>query len=185
MTSARGFSLVELLVVTSIIIALAGIAMVVYTSAQQKSRDARRKDDLLSITRALEIYYQKNGRYPCNSNIQYSATAAAFWITDTDCGTRIDFNNQYISALPKDPKDNTANFQDNNNDNKYGYAYWQVDHSGGSCPGGVGQYYILWTKLENLGDPDRNSTKEYKNCKGERIFLHSPNLSIVTSLGGQ
>lgn len=62
-----GFSLVELLVVISIIVILAAIGMTVYADAQSKARDARRKADVDSIAKSLELTKDSNGYQPLSS----------------------------------------------------------------------------------------------------------------------
>ena len=60
----NGFTFVELLVVTTIIILLSSIAVVSYQSANKKSRDNKRKSDLEQIRTALEMYRSDQGGYP-------------------------------------------------------------------------------------------------------------------------
>ncbi len=60
-----GFTLLELLVVIGIIAVLAVIGISSYSTAQKKSRDAKRRSDLKTIQTALEQYYSICGfRYP-------------------------------------------------------------------------------------------------------------------------
>lgn len=60
-----GFTLLELLVVISIIVILVTIGMSSYSTAQKKGRDAKRKSDLKEIQTALEQYYAVCGyQYP-------------------------------------------------------------------------------------------------------------------------
>jgi len=59
-----GFTLVELLVVISIMGILTVIVASSFTGAQQKSRDAARKANLKSVADALNVYYADNGSYP-------------------------------------------------------------------------------------------------------------------------
>ena len=63
---ARGFTLVELLVVITIIGILSSIGLGTFTSSQMKSRDARRKTQLKQLTDAFEAYYNDNGEYPAS-----------------------------------------------------------------------------------------------------------------------
>lgn len=55
--SIRGFTLLELLVVMSVIGVLIGIATINYAAAQQRARDVRRKGDLKNLQDAAEQYY--------------------------------------------------------------------------------------------------------------------------------
>ena len=71
-----GFTLLELLVVISIIGILISLGAVSFTTAQKKSRDARRRTDMKQIQTALELYFNDAGGYPGNINgaISYSGT---------------------------------------------------------------------------------------------------------------
>lgn len=60
----RGFTLLELLVVISLIGLLITIGSVSYTTGQKKSRDARRKGDMRAIQNGFEQFYAENLRYP-------------------------------------------------------------------------------------------------------------------------
>jgi len=64
----NGFTLIELLVIISIIGFLASAALVAFNSARMKARDARRQSDMRQIVAALELYYDKYGKYPDNTD---------------------------------------------------------------------------------------------------------------------
>jgi general secretion pathway protein G len=85
----KGFSLVELLVVMTIIMVLTVVGMINYGNANKKSRDAKRKSDLESVRVALEMYRQDNGSYP----------------SDED-----DLVPDYIQKLPEDPQSPTESY---------------------------------------------------------------------------
>jgi len=59
-----GFTLVEILVVISIIGILSAVLAGGYVNSQKSSRDAVRKIQLKSISDALNSYYADYGRYP-------------------------------------------------------------------------------------------------------------------------
>lgn len=64
--SAKGFTLVELIVAISIVSVLSTIGLVIYTQSHQSARDSKRKTDILEIQKALEQYYAINKAYPAN-----------------------------------------------------------------------------------------------------------------------
>lgn len=65
MKKLKGFTLLELLVVVGIISILLAIIASSYSTAQKKTRDARRASDLKTIQQAAEQYYAVCGySYP-------------------------------------------------------------------------------------------------------------------------
>lgn len=87
MKQKQGFTLVEILVVATIIMVLAGIGFVSYSSLSRQSRDSRRIADLQNLRSALEFYRSDNDYYPL--------------ILET---LKTD---GYLNSVPKDPKENT------------------------------------------------------------------------------
>ena len=59
-----GFSLIELIVVVTIIGILAGIALINVRTAQQKAREAALKDNLFQMRKAIDNFYADKQRYP-------------------------------------------------------------------------------------------------------------------------
>jgi general secretion pathway protein G len=68
MNRKQGFTLVEVLIVISIIGLLASIILVGLGGFRAKGRDTRRITDLRSVQTALELYYTKFSEYPADSN---------------------------------------------------------------------------------------------------------------------
>ena len=68
MLKSKGFTLIELLVVIAIIGLLSSTVMANLNTAREKSKDVRRKSDLVQIRTALELYYDKCGTYVVSQN---------------------------------------------------------------------------------------------------------------------
>lgn len=62
--SAKGFSLVELLVVMAIMITLGGVGYQAMSGNKVVARDTARKETLANLQEALNAYYSKNNFYP-------------------------------------------------------------------------------------------------------------------------
>ena|SRR5579859_3770758 len=128
----KGFTLIELLVVIGILGILAAVllAMINPIAQLQKSNDARRKGDLESVQRALEMYYQDKGTYPLSNNSNHEIKVGA---TTYAWGQPWTVNGQnYMAKLPVDPVQ-TQN-----------YVYYSAG----------GQSYYLYTSLQRgIYDP--------------------------------
>ena len=65
--SQKGFSLIELIVVITIIALISVAGMVSYSGTNKKSRDARRVADLEKMRIALEMIRQVGTTYPLSA----------------------------------------------------------------------------------------------------------------------
>jgi prepilin-type N-terminal cleavage/methylation domain-containing protein len=63
----RGFSLIELLVVATVIIVLTAIGLVSYSSAGKGARDGKRKADIETVRQAMVLMRAETGSYPTGS----------------------------------------------------------------------------------------------------------------------
>jgi prepilin-type N-terminal cleavage/methylation domain-containing protein len=102
---SAGFTLVEIIVVVSIVAILSAIIYANFSQGSAQSRDAKRKSDLRNLQTAIELYKTENGRYPagCNGvNIwsghsgSHACAAGSQYI--------VDLAPKYIKTLPRDPK---------------------------------------------------------------------------------
>lgn len=64
MKSQKGFTLIELMVVISIIGILAAIVVPKFSSATDSATKAKIQADLRTLDSAISMYYAKNGSYP-------------------------------------------------------------------------------------------------------------------------
>jgi general secretion pathway protein G len=95
----RGFTLIELMVATSILAVLSVIGIVSYSSVNKRSRDAKRKSDLEQVRSALELYRSDKGFYPTGSDKSFVA------LTTLDGGGGGGpLVPTYLPNIPMDPK---------------------------------------------------------------------------------
>jgi prepilin-type N-terminal cleavage/methylation domain-containing protein len=154
----KGFTLVELLVVISIIGILSSVVFASLSSARKRARDAIRKSDLAQIGKALEINYMKNGSYTtpenCSGDTSLGATGACVvngvtndWDSGSDLRDLI--TDGSLNALPKDPINSGVYY--------YHYEVWNADEAYYvGDPGAVGRpagqaYQLCAQTLESTG----------------------------------
>lgn len=131
---SAGFTLVELLIVISIIGVLSRFLFVNYAEVRIRGRDSQRKSELAEVKKSLRLFYNDYQTYPadndsgdiigCGVAAQDTCSWGAAFETDTTT---------YMAKLPLDPV-NVA---------PYEYVYEQ---------GINGESFTLTTKLEGLGD---------------------------------
>ncbi len=72
----QGFTLIELLVVVAIISLLSSVVMASLSSARMKGRDSKKIQELKNVSLALNLYFDKYGRYPVSpNNVPYNHLA--------------------------------------------------------------------------------------------------------------
>ncbi|HEX5108015.1 MAG TPA: prepilin-type N-terminal cleavage/methylation domain-containing protein [Vicinamibacterales bacterium] len=64
-----GFTLIEMLVVMTIIVILAGIGVALYTNGVTKANEAALKTDLSQMREAIDQYYADKGKYPASLDV--------------------------------------------------------------------------------------------------------------------
>src|SRR6266700_4591512 len=78
---AKGFTLIELMIVVAIIGVLASIAIPLFSNLVAKSKESTTKANLGTLRSALAIYYGENDAwYPTDSNNLDSLTAGARYL---------------------------------------------------------------------------------------------------------
>lgn len=178
----KGFSLLELLIAVSIIAIISAVGFSTFSQSQVRARDSKRKSDLRSIAVALELYKQKNSRYPC-AGWRNSNTSPTDWVTDVNdpasfgaaCTGGKPFDQNFINTLPKDPI-NTGTQPWVTNNYVYGYRANQCGQNG--------LHYWLVAQLENTNDPDQIAVSNKKYCDGNNIYpgtITVPNTFVIMS----
>ncbi|MGW3549240.1 type II secretion system protein [Janibacter hoylei] len=152
---ARGFTIVELLIVVVVIAILAAISIVAYRGVQERARDSQRLQDVKTISKALEMYYVDNGQFPsgsCGSSCPTPKKISAAWATTADGSWSVleaALVPKYIRALPKDPSASTDSAAGLSGGLNYDYFL-----GNGWCDAPVAQVYFLSYVLEQ-GSPKR------------------------------
>ncbi len=132
----KGFTLIEVLVVVTIIAVLISIGIVSYSSVNRRSRDAKRKGDVEQLRSALEMYRADNGYYPDVSGASWADAS----------GLSVALVPAYLPAIPSDPK------------NAQTYRYVASNISGGNYYG-----YCLSALIESEVNPSDSCTPDTLN----------------------
>lgn len=99
-----GFTLVELMVVITIIAILSAIAIVSYDIVLKQTHDSKRQSDITAMQHTLETYYQANGVYPSGCiQPNYSASVGCTVFTDVNSASSKTGNGtMYSDPTPAD-----------------------------------------------------------------------------------
>lgn len=126
MKNNQGFSLVELIVATTIMVVMSVVAMVSYTGTNRRARDSRRAADLQKISMSLEMIRQVGNTYPATLNSLVSGG--------------------YMESIPQDPKSFTYYYTRDGNYRYYLYSQMEdlgsTNGSFGSNCGGTCNYRV-------------------------------------------
>jgi prepilin-type N-terminal cleavage/methylation domain-containing protein len=117
-----GFTLVELLIVISIIGILSTVVMINFEKTRSKSRDLKRTTDISQVQVALALYLNKYGKYPVGPG-----NTAGTWSVLDNALVQAD---RFLPELPSDPINGTRGGV------VYKYGYKTIDTNslgGGYC----------------------------------------------------
>lgn len=121
--------MVELLVVISIISILTIVGISSFKTVQIKSRDARRKNDMNSISKALNMYYNDMGNFPFgNPDINEMMTSSE------GIGFSAETNGTIVTYMVEMPRETTNGVEE--------YNYIST----------TGKAFKLFSNLENEND---------------------------------
>jgi prepilin-type N-terminal cleavage/methylation domain-containing protein len=153
----KAFTLIEMLVVISLIGVLAAIALISFGSVQKSARDTTRKSDLKQYQTALEMYGNlTSGLFPSRTAVQ-----SAYSILCGDLNIRLEPD----ITCSQDPKTLTdATY--------YDYKYI-TDGTNGTASA---TKYVLWGKLENKVNTYWVVCSNGKN--GEYVNASAPSTNV-------
>jgi len=84
----RGFTLIELMVVMSLIVILASVGLALYSNSVIRAKESVLKEDLFRMRDAIDQYYADKGEYPASLDSLVSE--------------------KYLRTIPVDPFTNSA-----------------------------------------------------------------------------
>lgn len=124
----NGYTLIEILIVATIIGLLAAATSITYSQISKQSRDAKRKTDLEQIRAAVEMYRSNNNGYPA------SISPGGSICDPSGCPPS---GNKYLNKVPTDPKTPTYTYYYLGSTSNYTLgAYLEV--GGTNCQAGCG-----------------------------------------------
>ncbi len=148
--SRRAFTLIELVVVISIMAILSGVLVPRVSSHMRSARDAKRLADVKIMRSAIEQFYLDRGFYPvANTNSSYGG-----WDVSHD-GNFIDalVEGGYLEDIPRDPV----------NDATYHYRYYVYAQGSYNCAGET-DFYVGVRNFESTEFASKN--KGFFRCSG-------------------
>ena len=98
--STRGFTLIELVVVMSLIVLLATIGLSAYQSSVRRGREAVLREDLFRMRDAIDQYYADKGKYPESLD----ALASEKYLRSLPVDPITESNATWVIVPPDDPK---------------------------------------------------------------------------------
>ena len=150
-STTRGFTLIELVVVISILAILSGVLVPRVTNHLKAARDARRLADIKAVHAAIEQYHMDKGSYPtANANSSYGG-----WDVSNDGDfIRVLRDQGYLDEDAVDPI----------NDATFHYRYYVYAKSSYGCVGNQ-DFYVLG--IRNFESDDfAAKNKGFFECSG-------------------
>jgi len=127
-----GFTLMELVVVISILAILAGALIPRIANRMASARDARRVSDIHAVRDALEQYYLDHGHWPTG---EPNASYGGWDVTQDGAFLPILVEKGYLAEPPRDPVD----------DDTFHYRYYVFEQGSYGCKGD-GPFFVLGIK---------------------------------------
>lgn len=132
----KGFTLIEILIVISLLIFLLAIVLFATNTSSAKTRDTERLSNVKEVAKALEVYHLEHGSYPVSPGAEWAGNAQDWggYSNSGPTGYIPNLAPQYISKLPIDTR------QENNK----GYLYKS---------NGADYFLLVYKTLETIDTP--------------------------------
>ncbi len=162
----KGFTLVELLVVITIMSILTVITVSQFQTAKRKANDVARKGDLNALAKSLQMYYADYGSFPESEHGMIRVVDNGVEKTVTWGGEFSDNASTPYIYMKKTPREEIL-------DDNFPFCYVSDG----------GNRYGLFAMLENTADTEcvmNNGAGAYSHCGGRRYCFAfvSPNVSV-------
>ena len=154
---ARGFTIVELLIVIVIIAILATITIVAFNGIQDRARYTSMQSDIKGLRKAIEMYKVDHGEYPNSDNCEseprpgggYEASYENEW-----CGWSQGSNNSFIPGIAPKYIERARNLP-KNGDKADTYLYKSAASLDGTARG-TKYYQLIRFKRSGLSNVESN-----------------------------
>lgn len=173
-TSQRAFTIIELLIVITIILVLAGLILATSGYVQTKAKRSRAEAEIAAITAALENYRADNGTYPTDTTngttntldaramfnptaAQYAAASFFLYkeLSGDPAGNRVPTGKLYFSfkpnmLLPKEQTQVVTAIAD-----PFGVSYGYSTANQANPSKGYNPTFDLWSTAGGITGPDQ------------------------------
>jgi general secretion pathway protein G len=119
---SRGFTLIEMLIVMTLIVVLASVGLIAYQSSVRRGREAVLKEDLYRMRDAIDQYYADKGKYPTDLNELVTSSYLRRIPVDPITGTA-----ETWQAVQAEPDPNNPTVEPGINDVKSGSEAAAID----------------------------------------------------------
>jgi general secretion pathway protein G len=168
-----GFSLIELIVVVSILAILAGALIPRVSNRMARSRDAQRLADVRALKNAIDKYHADKGVYP---PAKQSAAHGGWDVSQDGDFIPTLLAEGYLQAIPHDPI----------NDDTYQYRYYLYDQGAGGCASSS-KFYVLGIRAFETADSALKNTGWFqcatRNWGSEFAYVTGGGAPLTTTSG--